>query len=94
MDADEIRDVRTNSHREEFAMFKRIAASGMLRSIAVASVLALGTLANLSAAGAAQELRIGFLAPTTGIFAQIGKDMTNGFQLYLDEAGGDFAGAR
>ncbi|OGA24847.1 MAG: hypothetical protein A3I02_12575 [Betaproteobacteria bacterium RIFCSPLOWO2_02_FULL_67_26] len=44
--------------------------------------------------GAAQELRIGFLAPTTGIFAQIGKDMTNGFQMYLDEVKGDFAGAK
>lgn len=43
---------------------------------------------------AAAELRIGFLAPTTGIFAQIGRDMTNGFQMYLDEVGGDFAGAK
>lgn len=45
-------------------------------------------------AGAAEELRIGFVAPMTGIFAQIGKDMSNGFQLYLDEVGGDFAGAK
>ena len=43
---------------------------------------------------AAEELRIGFLAPLTGGFAQVGKDMTNGFQLYLDEVGGDFAGAK
>ena len=43
---------------------------------------------------AAEELRIGFLAPLTGGFAQVGKDMTNGFQLYLDEAGGNFAGAK
>ena len=34
---------------------------------------------------AAEELRIGFLAPTTGIFAQVGKDMVDGFQMYLDE---------
>jgi branched-chain amino acid transport system substrate-binding protein len=33
----------------------------------------------------AEELRIGFLAPTTGIFAQIGKDMVDGFKMYLDE---------
>jgi len=46
------------------------------------------------AAGAAAELRIGFLAPMTGIFAQVGKDMSNGFQMYLDEVGGDFAGAK
>jgi branched-chain amino acid transport system substrate-binding protein len=43
---------------------------------------------------AQEELRIGFLAPMTGIFAQIGKDMHNGFQMYLDEVKGDFAGAK
>ena len=43
---------------------------------------------------AQQELRVGFLAPITGPFAQVGKDMTNGFQMYLDEVGGDFAGAK
>ena len=43
---------------------------------------------------AAEELRIGFLAPLTGPFAQIGKDMANGFQMYLDEAGSNFGGAK
>jgi branched-chain amino acid transport system substrate-binding protein len=52
--------------------------------------LALG----LAAPGSAQELRVGFLAPTTGIFAQIGKDMASGFQMYMDEVGGDFGGAK
>ncbi len=42
----------------------------------------------------AEELRIGFLAPTTGIFAQVGKDMIDGFQLYLDETKSSFAGAQ
>ena len=42
----------------------------------------------------AEELRIGFLVPTTGIYAQIGKDMVDGFQLYLDQVNGDFAGAK
>jgi branched-chain amino acid transport system substrate-binding protein len=41
----------------------------------------------------AEELRIGFLAPVTGIFAQAGADMVNGFQMYLDETKSDFAGA-
>jgi branched-chain amino acid transport system substrate-binding protein len=41
----------------------------------------------------AEELRIGFLAPTTGIFAQIGKDMVDGFQLYLDEHNNKLGGA-
>src|SRR5215472_3967656 len=41
----------------------------------------------------AEELRIGFLAPMTGPFAQIGKDMTNGFEMYLEEVKNKFAGA-
>src|SRR5215475_14120897 len=41
----------------------------------------------------AEELRIGYVAPTTGIFAQVGKDMVDGFQLYLDEVKSDFGGA-
>ena len=32
------------------------------------------------------SLRIGFIAPMTGPFSQVGKDMANGFQMYLDEA--------
>jgi branched-chain amino acid transport system substrate-binding protein len=42
---------------------------------------------------AAEELRIGFLAPTTGIFAQIGKDMVDGFQKYLDDHKNKLGGA-
>ena len=53
----------------------------------------LGALA-LSTGVNAQELKIGFLAPMTGIFAQIGKDMENGFQMYIDEQNGNFAGAK
>ena len=59
--------------------------------------LGLGCLAagmSLSQIAAAAELRIGFIAPMTGIFAQVGKDMSNGFEMYLDEVGGSFAGAK
>ena len=42
----------------------------------------------------AQDLKIGFLAPRTGIFAQLGTDMVNGFQMYLDEHGGRLGGAK
>jgi branched-chain amino acid transport system substrate-binding protein len=56
------------------------------------SCLALGA-GSISTAGA-EEIRIGFLAPTTGIFAQVGKDMVDGFQMYLDEVKGDFGDAK
>ncbi|HYX04440.1 MAG TPA: ABC transporter substrate-binding protein, partial [Reyranella sp.] len=57
--------------------------------------LLLGGLALATAAPAgAEELRIGFLAPTTGIFAAVGKDMVDGFQMYLDEVKSNFAGAQ
>jgi branched-chain amino acid transport system substrate-binding protein len=39
-------------------------------------------------------LRIGFIAPMTGPFAQVGKDMVNGFEMYSDEVKNDFAGAK
>src|SRR6201997_286786 len=55
------------------------------------SVVALGL---TPSANAAEELRIGYVAPTTGIFAQVGKDMVDGFQLYLDEVNSDFGGAK
>src|ERR1051326_1768764 len=50
-------------------------------------------LATAAAAGA-DELRIGFLAPTTGIFAAVGKDMVDGFQMYLDEMKNNLSGAQ
>lgn len=41
-----------------------------------------------------KELRIGLIATTTGGLAQIGKDMIDGFNLYLEETKGEFAGAK
>jgi len=52
----------------------------------------LGT--SMTSAAQAEELRIGLLAPTTGIFAQIGKEMTDGFQMYLDAHKGELGGAK
>ena len=58
------------------------------------AALSLGWLLGVARGGAAEELRIGFLAPMTGIFAQIGRDMSNGFKMYLDEVGHNIAGAK
>src|SRR6516165_165585 len=44
-----------------------------------------GMALGLAPSAGAEELRIGFVAPTTGIFAQVGKDMVDGFKMYLDE---------
>jgi len=49
--------------------------------------------AGLAPATAADELRIGVIAPMTGPFAQVGTDMTNGFKMYLDQVKSNFGGA-
>lgn len=67
---------------------------GRFGSALMMAAVALGIGTSAPPAGAAEELRIGFLAPMTGAFAQVGKDMSNGFQMYLDEVGGNFAGAK
>jgi branched-chain amino acid transport system substrate-binding protein len=61
------------------------------RPMLLGGCLALG-LAPMSGA-AAEELRIGYLAPTTGIFAQVGKDMVDGFRMYLEERKNKLGGA-
>jgi len=56
--------------------------------------LAFGMALGLTPAFAQEELRVGFIAPMTGPFAQVGKDMVNGFEMYSDEVKNDFAGAK
>ena len=61
-------------------------------------VLMVGTLVLLAGTGGAPAwaqkgpLKIGFLAPMTGGAAQVGKDMVNGLNMYLEEIGNQIAG--
>jgi branched-chain amino acid transport system substrate-binding protein len=59
----------------------------------VSLALALVLLA-ASAVPAAEPIRIGFLGPLTGIFAQAGKDMLEGLKMGLEPAGGQVAGRK
>ena len=47
-----------------------------------------------AAAQAKKPIKIGFLAPLTGGAAQIGRDMENGFTMYMEEAGNQMAGRK
>jgi branched-chain amino acid transport system substrate-binding protein len=48
--------------------------------------------AGQSAPAHAEDLRIGFIAPMTGLFAQVGKDMVDGFTMYVEEHGNKLGG--
>jgi len=65
----------------------RIVASAVLLMLATSLAAPLGVSAQSA------PIKIGFLAPLTGPFAQIGKDMVNG-NLYLAEIGGQVAGRK
>jgi branched-chain amino acid transport system substrate-binding protein len=67
-----------------------------IRKIAGSMLVGGALLFGLGVAASAQteELRIGFLAPRTGIYTAIGTDMLNGFQMYLDEHNGMLGGAK
>src|SRR5262245_2418302 len=64
--------------------------SRILPPLCLAIAIAFGALLPAQA----QELKIGFLAPRTGIITQLGTDMVNGFQMYLDEHNGMLGGAK
>jgi branched-chain amino acid transport system substrate-binding protein len=49
-------------------------------------------LGGLGKAGAAEPIKIGYLAPYVGVFAKFGSDLRDGFKLYLDEVGNKAAG--
>jgi len=67
---------------------------GVRSAVRVAMVVGALALGLRAPAGAAEPVRIGFLAPLTGIFAQAGKDMLEGIRLGIEQAGPQAAGRR
>ena len=57
------------------------------RSLLLALAVAVLLFAPATPAAAADPIRIGFLGPLSGMFAQAGKDMLDGMKLGLEEAG-------
>jgi branched-chain amino acid transport system substrate-binding protein len=47
-----------------------------------------------SAATAAEPIKVGYMGPLTGIFAQAGKDMLDGLKMGVESAGGQAAGRK
>lgn len=45
-----------------------------------------------SGGGSQEPLKIGVILPYSGVYAQLGEDITNSMELYLDEQGGEIAG--
>jgi branched-chain amino acid transport system substrate-binding protein len=67
----------------------------MMRRIAiVALALTLGTLVTPPTSGAADTIKVGFMAPLSGIFAQAGKDMLEGIRLAFEQTGYQSAGRK
>jgi branched-chain amino acid transport system substrate-binding protein len=63
-------------------------------TLAVLLAFAAPLAAPVGAPAQSGPIKIGFLAPLTGPFAQIGKDMVSGTQLYLTEIGGQVGGRK
>jgi branched-chain amino acid transport system substrate-binding protein len=62
--------------------------------VTLLAVLLVATAAAEPAWAQKGPIRIGFLAPMTGGAAQIGKDMTNGLAMWLEENGNQIAGRK
>ncbi len=52
------------------------------------------SLYSFSLAAERGPIKVGFIAPTTGQWAEIGKDMANGFNMYMEEIGYKAAGRK
>ena len=65
-----------------------------MRAVVALLTLVLALVAPATAFGQGGPVKIGMLAPLTGPFAQVGKDMVNGTELYLDEIGRQIGGRK
>ena len=63
-------------------------------SVLIFLILALAMAGPGQAAAPAGPLKIGWIADLTGTAAAIGKDMSNGVKMYMEEAGSQFAGRK
>jgi branched-chain amino acid transport system substrate-binding protein len=66
---------------------RRVVLALVLAALAVAPI-------GRDVASAADPIRIGYMGPMTGIFAQAGKDMLDGLKMGLEAAGGQVAGRK
>jgi branched-chain amino acid transport system substrate-binding protein len=60
-------------------------------SVVLGIILCLG-FSSLVFSAAKEPIKIGWLCPLTGQWAEVGRDMTNGFNMYLEEIGNKIAG--
>ncbi len=65
----------------------KFTSSRLLTALCVA-----GVAVSFAAPAQTAELKIGFMAPKTGIFTQLGVDMQHGFEMYLKEHGNKLGG--
>src|ERR1700687_5830109 len=60
-------------------------------SVVLGIILCLG-FSSLAFSASKEPIKIGWLCPLTGQWAEVGRDMTNGFNMFLEEIGNKIAG--